>query len=103
MAGRTGKPGVAGDERRFEQLGQGYEHGVVGRQVVPELPRSVGQGDMGITHEGQLREVGARVRGAIAGHSFRGKQSAERVQELDVNQMRCVKVAVRREPATQIG
>ena len=46
---RSGEPPVAGHDRRLERFGKGYVHGVVRRDVLPQLPRSRQQIDVGMT------------------------------------------------------
>jgi len=85
---------VACDERHGECLGQRYKSGVVGGEVVAQFPDAVAQRLVGIAHEGELGEVASRVGRAIVADLFGDRQSAERVKNLGVDQMRGVQVAV---------
>jgi hypothetical protein len=52
---------VAGHERGIERLGQGYVHGVVRRDVLPQLPRASQEIEMRMTVEIEVGEIPNRV------------------------------------------
>ena len=58
---RSAERRVAGDDRRIERFAEGDVHGVVRRDVLPQLPRAIQEVEMGVTVEIEVGEIGNRV------------------------------------------
>jgi hypothetical protein len=84
VAGSRCEACVAGDERSSEHLGERDEGGVVGRQVVAQLPDSVVEGLVAVADERELVEVGASVSGALVAYLASDAHPAECMQQLGV-------------------
>ena len=58
MAGGCGEAPVAREQRRVKRLGQRDIGGVIGRQIVAQLPNARQKEIMPISPQGKVREVG---------------------------------------------
>jgi hypothetical protein len=57
MAGRSGKTSVAGNQRSVKHFGEGNVHGVVGREIVPQIPDARQKEVMRISAQRKVSEV----------------------------------------------
>ena len=58
---RSAERRVASDNRCIQRFGQGDVHGVVRRDVLPQLPRASQEVDMGVTMEIEVGEIGHSI------------------------------------------
>jgi hypothetical protein len=99
MSRRIGERSVAGDERRIDRLGEGDVHGVVGREVVSQLPRATNEIEVGVTVEVEVGEIRDRFLGATGPDLARPNEASEALKHLDVHQVGRMKlVLVAEEP-----
>lgn len=91
MAGRPGDPPVAGQERGPEDLGQGHVDGVVGGQVLPQLPGSEEEKVVGIAFAREVREILEGLARSLGSQLAARHESAKHLGDLDIEQMRRVK------------
>jgi hypothetical protein len=103
VSGRGCEARVARDQRGIKHFGEGEEGGVVGGEVVAELPDAVAEGVVWVAREREVGEVGSSVGGALLVQLAPGGHAAQGVEDLDVDQMGCVQVAVTREAFDQPG
>jgi hypothetical protein len=89
-----GQTGVACNQGGAEALGQRHEGRIVGGQVVPEFPDSIDQGVVGITNYRQLLKVPQGVDGSVLAETGSRDEPAQGVKDLDVDQMRSMKIRV---------
>ena len=87
-AGGAGKPAVARDQRRIQRLGKGDIDGVVGREVVPQIPDSGQQDVVRIALDGHAGEVGHGLATALAIELSRAGVAAKNLGGLDIDEMR---------------
>jgi hypothetical protein len=97
-----GQAGVAGDQWHAERLAQGHEGGVVGGEVVTELPHPVCQHGVLVPDDGQVGEVGASVGRPVIAQLSGADEPTECMEELDVEQMGGMQVAVDAQPVHQL-
>lgn len=95
MAGGRGQAPFARDKHGVEPFGESDIRGVIGREIVPQLPNARQQNVMGITLERQIGEIGesglARCRIDIAGRDI----AADHLGNFDVEQMGSVQALSR--------
>src|SRR5205823_8578936 len=86
------KTSVASDQRDAESLSERDEGGVVGGQVVAELPDSVALSSVRIADHGKLTEIPMSVGGSVIAQLAAGVQPAKGVQNLYIDQMGRVQI-----------
>jgi len=57
MAGRSGETLVAGKQRSVERFGQGDVHGIIGREIVPQIPDTRQKKIVWISVQGKVSKV----------------------------------------------
>lgn len=97
--GGSGEGRVAGEERAAEQLGERHVGGVVNRQVRSRLPGARDQEPMGIPFEPQVGEVLQGFGRALGGDGAAALVAPEHLRDLEVEELRRVKVFGRVEEA----
>jgi hypothetical protein len=94
MAGCCSEAGIACDQGRAQSLGECNENRIVRREVVTHFPDPIAERAVRVSDERQPVEVCASVgRSLICQLASRG-EPAQRVKDLDVDQMRGVEVVV---------
>src|SRR6266446_5720255 len=88
MTGRTGEAVVASDQWRTQRLGERYINGVVGCQVIPQIPDSGQQKTVRIAGQRQVGEDRQGGAAAFAVDLAADRVTADRVRNLDIDQMR---------------
>jgi hypothetical protein len=83
-----GERRVAGHDRRIERLGQGYVHGVVRRDVIPQLPRASQEIEMGVTVKIEVGEIRDRVRRSVGRHLACAYEASEALSYFNVRKVR---------------
>jgi hypothetical protein len=85
---RGGEWTVAGDERSVERLCEDDVHGVVGADVVSQLPGAMQEIDMGMTVQIQVREISNGFLRTIRRDFANPHEASEALNDFDVQQMR---------------
>ena len=100
MAGRAGEAPLAGDQRSLELFGKGNVRCVVSRQIVSKIPDAEQQGIVRIAVQRKIREISECRLATLAVDFAPRRLSADRVRNLDVEQMRRVQrlTGVKRPP-----
>lgn len=89
-------------KRHIEDFGQCHEGRVVRSQVRAQLPDPTRQRHVRVAANRKPCEVAQRLLDLVVGERSPSAQPPQCVEELDVDQMWCVQVAVAREPCYQI-
>ena len=90
MSRRLRERTVAGDDRCLNRFGEGDVHRVVCADVVPQLPRTSQQIDMGVTMKIEVDEIRNRFVGT-AGSDFTGPhETSQALNDLDIQEVRRV-------------
>jgi hypothetical protein len=79
-------------------LRQGYEGGIMGRQIDAECPDAVGQYFVSIAPNAHPSEVFAGMLCPIGRQVASSDESSKHGQDLDINQMRRMQLSFVREP-----
>ena len=100
MPGRRRELCVAGYERSCEELCQGEIDGIVRRHVVAELP-DAGQKDiMGVTVNGEGREIIECLKRTLMREITKSRISTQHLGDLNIDEMWCVERLFRREQSS---
>src|SRR5438093_8780084 len=97
MPRRRRESTIAGHERNAEDLRERDEGRVVRGEVVPQLPHPIGKWLMRISDDREIVEVRPDVRGPVFGHMASSHEPPEGMDDLHVDQMRGVEIAILRQ------
>src|SRR2546429_4798802 len=97
MPGRAGETPVKGDQRRIQRFGEGDVRGIVSREVVPQIPDTRQQGTVRIAVQRKVGEYRESCAAAFAVDLTTDCVAAQRVRDLDIEQMRRVQRQARAE------
>jgi len=92
VPGGFGKWPVAGDDRRLKRFGEGDVHGVVGADVVAQLPRTTQEIAMRVTVKIEVGKVRNRLVGTDGRNLTCSHEASKDLNDLDVQQVRSMKV-----------
>ncbi len=90
MAGRGGEASVAREQRSVERFGKGYVDGVIGRQVVSQIPDARQKEIMRVSVQRKIREIGESGAAAFAIDLAIRRVTLDHLCDLDIEQMRGV-------------
>jgi hypothetical protein len=99
MSRRLRKRTVASDHWRFYRFGEGHVHGVVCADVVPQLPRTTQQIEMGMTVQIEVGEIVNRFVGTAGRYLTAAHETSEALCYLDVHKVRHVQFVLRAKEA----
>ena len=88
MAGGAGQPAVARDQRRIQRFGEGDIDGVVGREIVPQVPNPGQQKHMRIAPDRQVGEIGQGLASAPVANLAGPGVTTENVGGFGIDEMR---------------
>ena len=91
MAGGCGHASVARHQRRVERLGERNIGGVIGRQIVPQLPNSRQQEIVRVAAQREIRKVVEREAAAFAVDLAVRSIASDHLCDFDIEQVRRVK------------
>ncbi len=94
MSAGSGEASVAGDQGDAQGLGERDEGRVVRRQVSAALPHSVRQRMVRVSNERHIGEVPSSLGSSVLGELPCGNQPPECVEELHVEEMGRMEIAV---------
>lgn len=92
MSASAGEVRVACDERKVERFGEDDEHGIGRGQRGAQLPRAIDQVLMWVAAETESGVVVANLMRTAKAELGCREESTQRVQDLDVDQLRRVKL-----------
>lgn len=87
MTRRAGEAAVAGDQRRAQRFGKSDISGIVGRKIVSQIPDAEQQRLVGIPMQGEVCQIGDSRPASLVADFAPRHETAERVCDLDVEQM----------------
>jgi hypothetical protein len=90
---RRGHPVVSGQQRAGERLGQGDVLGVIGTEVVPQLPRAVDESQGWVPDQRQDFEVIKRLSRSRSADFPAPLPASEHAEDLDIKQVRGCQLA----------
>ena len=90
MAGGSGETFVTGEQRGVEHFGQGDVHGVIGREMVPQIPDARQQDIVRIPVQRKVCEVSESHAAALGINLAVCGITANHLRNFDVEQMRRV-------------
>ena len=88
MASRSGETLVARKQRSVERFGKGDVDGIIGREIVPQIPYTRQKEIMGVSAEGKVSEVGKSRAAAFAVDLALCRIPADDLRDFDIEQMR---------------
>jgi hypothetical protein len=88
MASRGAETLIARNQRGVERFGKGDIDGIVGREIVPQIPNTRQKEIMRVSVEGKISEVGESRATAFAVDLALGRVPADDLRNFDVEQMR---------------
>lgn len=86
----AGEALIAREERRIERLGERDIDGVIGCQIVPQIPDAPEQQIVRMAPQGKIGQIGERFAAPLRLDLSIGRMTANDLHDLDVEQMRCV-------------
>ena len=90
MASRAGEAPVTSDQRNLELFRKRNIDGIVGRQIVSQIPDPEQQGVVRIPIQREVCEIGERCLAALAVDFAPCREATDHVRDLDIEQMRGV-------------
>ena len=88
MASRSGETLVARKQRSVERFGKGDVDGIIGREIVPQIPDTRQKKIMRVSAEGKVSEVGESRAAAFAVDLALCRIPADDLRNFDIEQMR---------------
>ena len=88
LSSRSGEPLVARKQWCVERFGKGDINGVVGREIVPQIPDTRQQEIMRVSAEGKVSEVGKSRAAALVVDLALCRVPADDLRDFDIEQMR---------------
>ena len=88
MASRSGETLVARKQRSVERFGKGDVDGIIGREIVPQIPDTRQKEIMRVSAEGKVSEVGESRTAAFAVDLALCRIPADDLRNFDIEQMR---------------
>jgi len=85
-----GKALIAREQRRIERLGESDVDGIIGRQIVPQLPYARQQKAMRIALYRKISQVGESLSAALVADLAGCRIAADHMGDFDIEQMRRV-------------
>src|SRR5579863_1746672 len=101
MAWHPPKRRIASDQRRAQRFCKSNEDRVVGGQVVSHLPDAVAELYMRIADQDEFAKVRPRVRNPLIAELSSRAQAPQGVQNLDIDEVRSVEIAIMGNPLDQ--
>ena len=90
MTGRSGETSITCEQRSIERFGKGDVGGIIGREIVPQIPDTWQKEIVRISMQGKIREVDESSTAAVAVDFSIRRISPDHLRDFDVEQMRCV-------------
>src|SRR5260370_33080146 len=90
MAGRNGETAVQVEQRHVQRFGEGDVDGVIGCEVVPQIPDSGQKETVGIAVQRKVGEKSESCTAMVVVDLATDCVAADRVRDFDVEQMRGV-------------
>ena len=90
VAGRSSETFVAGEQWRIERFGQGDIHGVIGREIIPQIPHPRQKEIVWISVQRKVSEVSKNHAAALDIYLAVRSIPANYLRDFDVEQMRRV-------------
>jgi hypothetical protein len=87
MAGRSSETFVAGQQRRVERFGKGDVHGVIGREIAPQIPDALQEEVMWISVQGKIGKISESHAAALGVDFPASGVAANHLRNFDVEQM----------------
>jgi hypothetical protein len=87
MARRSREAFITGQQRRVERFGKGDVHGVMGREIVPQIPDALQQEVVWISMQGKIGEVGQSHAAALGIDFTVSRIPANHLRNFDVEQV----------------
>ncbi len=88
VASRSGKTLVARKQRCVERFGKGDIDGIVGREIVPQIPDALQKEIVRVSAEGKVSEVGKSRAAAFVVDLALCRIPADDLRNFDIEQMR---------------
>src|ERR1700722_4824468 len=90
MTGRSGETSITCEQRSIERFGKGDVGGIIGREIVSQIPDTRQKESVRISMQGKIREVGESRTATFAIDFSLRRISPDHLRDFDVEQMRCV-------------
>src|ERR1700722_6002084 len=90
VARRGGETLIAGEQRSVERFGKGYVDGIIGREIVPQIPDPPQKEIVRISVQGKIREVGESRATTFAIDLAVCRITSDHLRDFNIEQMRHV-------------
>ena len=95
MASRIGETLVARKQWSVERFGESDVDGIIGREIIPQIPDARQKEVMRVSAEGKVSEVGESRAAAFAIDLALCRIAADDLRNFDIEQMRCMQRLLR--------